>query len=147
MADKLASLIEQYSLGKEFDNQVTDVDLERISRSCCGCGKWKCLSPHLGMKPIKGDDIGLSASKEDEKRLEYFRMWKQSKGSDATYRNLVGALLEIECVDDAEKVCLLVKNNATSASTSQDPADTHIHQPEPDQNTGKEFGIHSYIAK
>ena len=72
MTDKLASLIKKYSLGKEFDKQVTDVDVERISRSCCGCGKWKRLSPHLGMKPIKGGDISLSASKEDEKRLEFF---------------------------------------------------------------------------
>ena len=135
MASKLAFLIKKYSLGKELDYQVTDADLERISRSCCGCGKWKRLSPHLGMKPIEGDDIGLSASKEGEKRLEFFTEWKQSKGSDATYRKLVSALLEIECVDDAEKVCKLVEKSATPASTSQDPTDAH--QPELDQNTGK----------
>ncbi len=48
--------------------------------------------------------------------------WREVKGPEATYRNLIQALLAIESVEDAEEVCKLLLDlpqlpNPTDTST------------------------------
>ena len=88
---------------------VSDKDLERISRSCCK--DWKSLPTHLELETILVEDIEKSQADEREKRHDFLRQWKRMKGSAATYKQLVSALLEIESVDDAEKVCGILKES------------------------------------
>ena len=65
------------------------------------------------------DDIDRKGIGESEKRLDYFTEWKEQKGSAATYKSLIRALLKIGCRDDAEYVYQL---SQSSGSHSTSPA-------------------------
>ena len=52
-------------------------------------------------------DIDQGPGGEDEKRRNFFFKWRDTKGSGATYKTLISALLEIDCREDAENVCKL----------------------------------------
>ena len=65
---------------------------------------------------------------EDEKRATFFAKWKEAKGSDATYKALISALLEIGCAEDAECVCKLLKP-ASKHLLSTQPAPREVAQP------------------
>ncbi len=57
----------------------------------------------------KASDIDkLSHKGEKEKRHTFLIKWREVKGPEATYRNLIQALLTIESVEDAEEVCKLL---------------------------------------
>ena len=61
------------------------------------------------------EDIEKSKADEREKRHNFLRQWKRMKGSVATYKNLVSALLEINSIEDAEKVCIILKQSGVSS--------------------------------
>ena len=127
----LASLVKQYNLGEDVKGKITDVHLEVISRSYCG--KWKRLPSHLNMESVVVDDIDRLAIDEDEKRLKFLSTWKTTKGSDATYKKLISALLKIKCVYDAEGVCEILQQNVAPK-----PKDNSASK-EPNQDTGMKF--------
>ena len=115
------SLMEDYKLTEGvFNAQVTDKHRVDICRSCLG--KWRSLPPSLKMLDITADNIDKSNLDEEDKKIEFLKKWKQIKGSSATYRNLVCALLEISCKEDAEFVCKLLQDSEQqqSASTSHE---------------------------
>ena len=62
----------------------------------------------LNLNSIVAEDIDRSPKSEEEKRHTFFSTWKQVKGSIATYKALIIALLEVDCAEDAESVCKLV---------------------------------------
>lgn len=67
----------------------------------------------LGLPIILRSDIerNFNFKTEQEKRVAFFSQWKGMKGSEATYRNLISALLGINKMEDAEGVCgLLLKS-------------------------------------
>ena len=100
-------LVKAYNLTEEdCIVQVSDILLEKICSSCCG--KWRFMCPHLGMEAIVKEDIDRGPGGEEEKRYTFFTKWKKMKGSRATYKRLIGALLNIYCGEDAEKVCKLL---------------------------------------
>ena len=104
----VSSLMEQYQIPEEDCNrQIRDIHLEEISQS--HCEKWRSLPSHLKMKTIIKKDIDRESKSEDEKRLAFFERWQQERGSDATYKALINALLKISCRQDAEKVCELLQ--------------------------------------
>ena len=113
----LTFLIERYSL-RDLKSQVTDDHLEKISRSCCG---WKRLPSHLNMESVIVNDIDHLAIDEDEKRLKFLQTWKRAKGSDATYEELINALLKIGCLKDAESVCRILEREVTSGARLKPP--------------------------
>ena len=104
----LPPLLELYHLSEQnCKKQVTDQHLEEISSSCCS--KWKSLRPHMEMEEIVEHDIDASPVGGPEgKRRAFFFKWKNMKGSGATYRVLITALLKIRCREDAESVCKLL---------------------------------------
>ena len=63
------------------------------------------------MPKIWVNDIDRShpIGKEEEKRFTFFDKWKSMKKDEATYKALIVALLEINCQDDADGICGLVK--------------------------------------
>jgi hypothetical protein len=102
-------LLKRHELSDRSCNKlVSDVHLEEISRS--NCKQWKSLPSHLGLETIVADDIDRSQKDPREKRYDFFLQWKDIKGTGATYKQLINALLKIKCKKDADKVCQLLKN-------------------------------------
>ncbi len=104
----LSSLLGLHGLSEECcDSKVSDVHLEKISRFLSQ--SIQCLVPYLGIKQRIASDIDeLSHKGEKEKRHTFLIKWREVKGSEATYRNLIQALLTIESVEDDEEVCKLL---------------------------------------
>ena len=107
----VSTLLAYYELGEEICNrQITDRHLDEIASSYCR--RWKSLRAELGFEAIVEDDIDHSIPYDEEgKRHALFNKWKLMKGSSATYKALIGALLEIKCRDDAEGVCKVLKQS------------------------------------
>ena len=93
---------------EDCDKEISDQDIEYISRKLCK--NWRSLPPVLGMPRVTESDIQRDHNKEREKRRAFFLDWKEFAGSDATYRMLIGALLEIDDREDAEGICELLMN-------------------------------------
>lgn len=93
-------------------DQISDDHLEKISRSCCE--KWKSLPAHLELDTIVASDIDKKQKDEEEKRHDFFKKWKRTKGSAATYGKLISALEKIDCKDDAEKVHKIMSTKTES---------------------------------
>ena len=107
---ELLKLLKKFQLSRSSCKKpVSKEHLETISRS--GCKEWKSLPAHLELEDIVAEDIDKSKTTEREKRHEFLLKWKDMKGSDATYEQLVKALLKIECVQDAETVCQMLKES------------------------------------
>ena len=111
----LVPLIERYGLSEEMCRcKISDAHLGDISLSYCS--RWRDLPSRLDIKKIVVDDLDKNPIlvDEDMKRSSFFSKWKEAKGSGATYRALISALLQIKCVEDAEGVCELLKNSPPS---------------------------------
>ena len=121
----LDQILNTYKLEeKDCDGAVSDLHLEVISRSYCT--KWKSLPAHLEMKEVVVNDIDRITGDEQEKRHAFLKKWKAVKGSEATYKKLINALLAIECRQDAESVCELLQKSLPQESApvlaSSEPA-------------------------
>ena len=109
----MRSLLKLYELKEEDCNQqISSLHLNEISLNYCQ--KWRFLPARLNLKDIVADDISRGLGNEEDKRHAFFLKWKQVKGSDATYRRLIGALLEIKCRQDAEAVCRLLQESKSA---------------------------------
>ena len=118
-SDQLDSLLDEYKLSEEYwGKQITGIDQDKISWSCgFPCER---LSSYLGVEQACAQDIKHDGKSEPERRAALLKTWDQKKGSGATYKALIAALLEIEHKNDAEVVCKLLKTSmlATPCSTS-----------------------------
>ena len=104
-------LISQYSLTEgQCDQQVSDTHLEKLSHT--SCKQWKSLPPHLELEATVAEEIDKSQKRERAKRHKFLFTWKDTGGSNATYRQLITALLKIKCRRNAEKLCEMLKNSA-----------------------------------
>lgn len=105
-----SSLLELYQLKeKDCNQQISSLHLNEISLNYCQ--KWRFLPARLKLKDIVADDISRGPGNEEDKRYTFFLKWKQIKGSEATYKRLISALLEIKCKQDAEGVCRLLQQS------------------------------------
>jgi hypothetical protein len=101
-------LMGRYGLSdKDCEKKISSPHLEHISRSCCM--EWKSLPPHLKLETIVAEDIDKKSATEKAKRYDFLLKWKEMKGAQATYKQLLAALLEIKCTQDSEKVCEMLK--------------------------------------
>ena len=91
---------------QDLDKEISDLHLDEIVRKSCTL--WKSLPSRLGLHSIIVKDIEKDFPRELDRRREFFQQWKQIKGSEATYRSLVKALLDIDQRHDAEYVCKLL---------------------------------------
>ena len=92
---------------RDCSKPVSNIHLEKISRSLCR--DWKRLPPYLKLESTIVADIKSSSDSEKDKRHAFFSEWKVVKGSDATYKALIGALLEIGSKQDAESICKMLQ--------------------------------------
>ena len=111
-------LMTHCQLGEEVCNQqVTDIHLDEIASSYCR--HWRTLRAELGLEAIVEHDIDRSIPGDEEgRRRAFFNKWKLMKGSSATYKALISALLRIKCRDDAEGVCKLLKKSQAKEEKS-----------------------------
>ena len=106
--------------------QITDAHIASFSQN--SGSKWRLMPTSLGMKTIVAEDIDHNYSNsEDEKRHDFFTRWKRLKGSQATYKALIDALLTINRKEDADHVYeLLMKSSqdkeTVTATTSSLPS-------------------------
>ena len=113
----LTQILEENGLTmQDVDRLVSDIHLERISHSCCE--RWERLPPHLQLKPNVADDISSSNNTPEQKRYIFLKEWKKIKGSHATYKKLLSALLVIESTDDAERICKMVRESSPSTAAA-----------------------------
>ena len=104
MSTSIVPLLDQYNLTDEDVNkQVSDIHMEVFSRF--SCKEWKSLPAHLWLPSNAAKDIDLMPVNEKEKRLTFLTSWKEKKGCEATYKNLISALLAVESKKEAESVC------------------------------------------
>lgn len=115
---ELKSTLQLFQLSLNDDSIMLPVShshLQDISKS--HCLKWRYLPVALEMKNPKAivNDIERGGKPESEMRADFFSEWQSEKGSDASYKWLINALLEINCKGDAEHVCALVKEQMKSS--------------------------------
>ena len=115
-------LINHYGLTEEDCNkQVSGVHLEKISRSCCE--NWFRLTVHLGLEIGVAKSIKRSQTDEEQKGYDLLLRWEDEKGHDATYSQLIKALLTINSKQDAEKVCTeLCKDSCPTVVQQETPS-------------------------
>ena len=124
----LSSLIERFELREEdCEKKMSDKQLDKIALSYCR--KWELLCSQLEMEEIVEHDIKKSQSliTEEEKRRDFLFKWKNVKGSAATAKALISALLGINSVNDAEGVCQLLKG-WSKVATEQGEAKSGVYQ-------------------
>ena len=124
MADSVSttvsSLLEKYQIKDEdINTQVTDLHVDEIARS--HCKKWKSLPAHLQMEAIAAKDIDLKQIEEEQKRCDFLSKWKEEKGSEATYKVLIGALLKIKSREDAEGICKIILSTTAGSTECSAP--------------------------
>ena len=105
---ELEPLLVRHKVSREDSNKkISDKDIEKISRTCgFPCER---LSSYLGMKQVCAEDTKKNGKSELDRRASLLQGWKQMKGTDATYRALIAAFLELERRDDAEAICTLLR--------------------------------------
>ena len=109
------SIMELFKLTEEDCNQpIRDFHLNKIAMYYCS--KWRWLPCHLGMERIVAKDISCTSAAEEERRFHFFNEWKERRGSEATYKNLICALLSIDCREDAESICKLLQASLSKTS-------------------------------
>ena len=115
----MAILLAHYDLTEDdCSAEISTKCLEKISHSLCG--EWRNLPSGLDMEDIVKQDIDRNPrfSEEKQKRQAFFEEWNKQKGSAATYRKLISALLDIDCRKDAEGVCEILKNSIATRTKS-----------------------------
>ena len=107
----------KYGLSEEkFNEQISDAHADKIARFYCK--DWRLVCYYLEMGSIVVYNIEHDCETEEERRRRFFTTWKNMKGSGATYRMLIHALLETKRRLDAEKICILLQSNECSMQTN-----------------------------
>ena len=109
LISEMSSLLKQYKIKeKDVNREVTDIHIDKISQS--HCKKWKSLPAYLEMENMVVSDIDDKNIDGPQKRCEFFSKWKEQKGSKATYKVLIRALLDMKCKKDAE--CVIAQSTS-----------------------------------
>ena len=117
----VSSICAHYGVNQEdLNKEISDLHLAKIVQS--RCTRWRSLPSHLELETNLLSDIDRDFPKEVEKRSEFFDQWKRQKGSEATYKRLMQALLDVKERHDAEYVCQLSQQILPHSETSHDIA-------------------------
>lgn len=114
----MEALLVHYNLQeRDISQQISDGHIQDLSLS--DCSKWRSLPGYLGLHSSVVDDINRDpiALEEGEKRKKFLEKWKKVKGSDASYKSLICALLKIECRQDAESVLKLIRDSVPNGTS------------------------------
>ena len=121
----VSSLMERYKLTESAcKKEISDEFFESISQSFCD--NWRRLPGYLRVRNVVDEIENRYRNDEWLRKIAFFRFWRQSRGPDATYEVLIGALLKIGCVDDAHSVCKLLRDISPQQLVSA-PTGTLMH--------------------
>ena len=95
---------------KDISKKVNVSHLEFTSRSCYK--QWKSLPPILG---LQSSVIDKTPKDEKIKCFSFLLSWMTTKGSGATHKQLLTALLKINCEEAAEMLCTRIKKSASDS--------------------------------
>ena len=114
----LRELLKKHRLtDKDINRQVNVSNLERTSHFCYK--QWKSLPSHLGVQSNVVGEIDKPHKDEKTKCLNFLLRWM--KGSRATYKQLLTALLSIKCEQAAEMLCTRLRESASDFLQPQLP--------------------------
>jgi pentatricopeptide repeat protein len=108
----LYTLLHRFNLDEGECNKVVKKD--HVEEFCkANCTKWRLLPPPLDVETVSVEEIERNNVKEMDRRCSLLNQWKQMKGYAATYRQLLNALLNMKCTEEAANLCKLMKRDAT----------------------------------
>ena len=120
MSIRAADILKQIPQ-ERLDRQVCDSHLVHIARKLV---KWKALGMLLGVSPVAQDEIRNDYKDVGEQKLEALIKWRQLKGKDATYRQLIVTLCCVQYVELANYIKDLLVSPASLKYTSTGVWDT-----------------------
>jgi len=88
-------------------DEINTSDMEEFCQSCCS--RWRSLPSYLGLENSVVEDIESQYRTEVDRRNGFLCRWKHRKGCEAKYKNLIEALVNIGCTDDARKLCEILQ--------------------------------------
>lgn len=92
---------------QDCNHKVGTIHLEKISSYC---SQWRLLPHHLHLEAGVVESVDARFTGERDRRHAFFIQWRQEKDYGATYRELMNALVELGCANEAAQVCMLLKN-------------------------------------
>ena len=122
-----------------LDYQITDSDLHEISSA--HCETWRSLPQYLELPNTIVGDIEQSYTDEDERRIEFFKVWKNKNGPKATYKNLIDALDTVQCREDKDSIVQLLLRAPSPIHLSQQTGVTSL------SHDGKHGSTYSQLLK
>ena len=85
-----------------LDEEVSDRDLKTIAREL---NDWKSLRPFLGLSRSNEKEISKSCRRDyEEQKYECLKVWKDTKGKEATYDALITAAQDAKFQSLADSV-------------------------------------------
>ena len=94
---------------KDISKKVNVSHLEFTSSSCYK--QWKSLPPILGLQ----SNVADNTHDEKKKCFSFLLGWMTTKGSGATHKQLLTALLRIKCEEGAEMLCTKIKMSVSDS--------------------------------
>ena len=99
-------------------HQLTDKDISKkvnvshLEFTSCSCYKqWQSLPPILGLQ----SNVAVNTHDEKKKCFAFLLGWMTTKGSGATHKQLLTALLRIKCEEAAEMLCTKIKMSVSDS--------------------------------
>jgi len=93
---------------KKLEKQLKDVELSDMARKINF--DWKACARKFGVSSTAIEDIETeNYQKIKEQRYKALQKWKQLRSFEATGKAFVEVLINIDEVDQAKEVCLLLK--------------------------------------
>ena len=112
MADVSISL---QTIADKFNLKAKDLDKpceDRLIPSLANfVHPWRVVTAALGLSEVDAGDVDSESNSGEERRIAALRKWKTRNGQQATYKLLVDALIRIQRVDTAEKLCHLLADD------------------------------------
>ena len=90
---------------ERLDSRVSDIHLAQIARDL---KKWEGLVPLLGLTEAQEEEVRSTFRDYGDQKREALRRWRQMKGTEATYRQLIIALCCVQNIELADKVATLL---------------------------------------
>ena len=120
MSTRAADILKQVP-GKLLDRPVSDLHLAHIAREL---ENWEELGILLGLTTAQQEEVRRDFYKYSDQKREAFRKWRELKGPDATYRQLIITLCCVQNVELANNIKDLLVPPASLKDTSTSVWDT-----------------------
>ena len=100
-----------------FEQKCSD---EHLAELAVWIAEWKEISPLLGVTPAEEREIlGSAPHSVRSQKMAMLRLWKQKKGSKATYKRLCRAFRKCGFFDLEEKVRELLTESSSSEESEE----------------------------